>query len=297
VIDGEDTTLNTGNQTAFLIQGPAEVTVEGFRLAIPVSTPTGVERPAIGVTGSMTRARFFDLTIDGNGGTAVDVSGSAEVTIAGSHVGSLSSSSGAQLVCSNARLTVSACVLESSIVESSTCTLTVSRNRFESSHDGSVHGSGGQLVMENNLVIHRDGFNDSILATNLQPGSTIRFNTLVNTTALPSDGAALSCDPSVLVSSNVFAYNSGHPITGQGCQTRYSIFDDKALTAAGTGNKVTGIETIFIDRNAGNYHLAEASVAQQGAEPGLDMVTVDFDGLARPAPAGTVADSGAFEAP
>ena len=151
--------------------------------------------------------------------------------------------------------------------------------------------------MENNLIIHRDGFNDSISVSDLRPGSTIRFNTIANTTALPSDGRALGCDGSVVVTSNVFAYYSAHPIGGTGCEPRYSVFDDQSVTSAGTGNQVTGIDTLFVDRSGGDYHLAGDSVARGGAEPGLTMVKVDYEGRARPAPAGSTADSGAFEAP
>jgi hypothetical protein len=198
-----------------------------------------------------------------------------------------------------AKLRVDQCVLEMTILTGSggTCELTATRNRFESLRDGSVQLTGGQLVMENNLIIHRDGFNDSISVGNLRAGSTIRFNTITNTTALPSDGSALSCDNSVVVTSNVFAYNSGHPIGGTGCQPRYSAFDDVSTTSAGTGNQITGIDKIFVNRAGGDYHLSATSVARGGAEPGLNMVTLDFDGQRRPNPINTTADSGAFEAP
>ncbi len=297
VLDGEDTTLNAGNAATLGLQDQADATVEGFRLNIPTNV-TGVPVPAISVTGPA-HARFHDVQIEGSGGIALATSLGAQVAIAHAHVGSLSASSSNQISCSGSKVSVSESVLDTTIVggSGSSCELTVTRNRFESSFDGSVQISDGQLLMENNLIIHRDGFNDSILATGLRPGSTIRFNTIVNTTALSSDGAALSCDTSVLVTSNVFAYNSGHPITGTGCQTRFSVFDDKATTGAGTGNHLTGIEQIFVNRSGGDYHLAPASVARAAAEPGLDMVTTDFEGSPRPSPAGTTADCGAFEAP
>jgi hypothetical protein len=200
--------------------------------------------------------------------------------------------------CNNAIIHVDQNQFETAFVDTvGACEGTVTRNRFESQRDASVHVTGGPAVVENNLIIHRDGFNDSILATSLRPGSTIRFNTLINTTAVPSDGAALSCDNTVEVTSNVFAYNSGHPITGQGCTTRFSIFDDVSVTSAGTGNQVTGIDTIFVNRAAGDFHLAPTSIAREGAEPGQVMVKVDFEGNPRPNPAGTNSDSGAFEAP
>jgi hypothetical protein len=131
----------------------------------------------------------------------------------------------------------------------------------------------------------------------MNAGSVIRFNTFINTTALPSDGAALGCDATVAVTSNIFAYNSGHPITGV-CAPKFSVFDDVSQTSAGTGNQVTGIDTIFVNRASGDFHLSEGSKARGAAEPGQEtMVTSDFEGNPRPSPAGTPSDSGAFEAP
>jgi hypothetical protein len=293
VLDGEDTTLGAPNTTTIAIQGTASVTVEGFRIL----APTDATAPAITVTGPA-RGRLYDVQLSGDGDILAAASGSAELAIVGSHLGSLSQGSANQVNCGGATLRVDHSVLETTIVgDSGACELTVTRNRFESSLDGSVQINGGLLVMENNLVIHRLGVNDSIVVGNLRSGSTIRFNTVVNTTAVPSDGAVIFCDSSVEITSNVFAYNSQHPINGVGCQTRYSVFDDRSLTAAGTGNQVTGIDTIFADRGAGDYHLSATSKARAGAEPGQNMTTVDFDGRTRPDPAGTTADSGAFEAP
>jgi hypothetical protein len=177
------------------------------------------------------------------------------------------------------------------------CAATVTRNRFDSDNDGSVQISIGQVIMENNLIIHEDGFNDSISVTGLAAGSTVRFNTIVNTTGAPSDGAAINCDNTVQITSNIFAYNSGHPVVGTGCDIRYSIFDTQSTTSAGTGNQVVAIDSIFVDRATGDYHLSAASVAKGASEPGQTMTKIDFEGNPRPNPAGTMSDSGAFEAP
>jgi hypothetical protein len=298
-IDGEDTQLSAGSASTTLnVRGNSDVTIEGFRFNVPPTSPTGADVPAIVVTGSATKATLEGLDFGGSGGTAVSASLGATVVLSRSHVGSLSTNNTFEINSNGAKTTVVGNTLEMTIVSGANGgALTVARNRFESTRDGSVHAGGGVLVVQNNLIIHRDGYNDSISVSNLSPGSIIRFNTIVNTTATPLDGSAIYCDATVQVTSNVFAYNSGHPITGQGCATRYSVFDDVALTSAGTGNHVTGIETIFVDRMAGDYHLAAGSVARKAAEPGQDMVDVDFEGNARPNPTGTNADCGAFEAP
>lgn len=300
VLDGEDTTLQAGsNQTAITVRAPADIIVENFRINAPPSPIGSPPIPGVQVTGPLARTVLHQMVIDGNGAIPVRGVSGAELVLARSHIGNLSANTSNTVVCENSQLHVDRTEFETSKIQdnNTSCQAVVTRSRFESSRDGSVQLSAGQLVMENNLIIHRDGFNDSILARSMQPGSTIRFNTIVNTTALPSDGAALACDNSIEVTSNVFAYNSGHPINGQGCTTRFSVFDDVSTTSAGTGNQVTAIDAIFVDRGAGDYHLAPDSVAREGAEPGQTMVEVDFDGAPRPNPAGTTSDCGAFEAP
>jgi hypothetical protein len=293
VLDGEDTMLGTSG-TAIAVQSAPRVTIEGFRFTAPNLENT----PAIS-SGPQTVVRLHQVSIAGDGTLAVAVGNTSNVAITSSHLGSLAANSAMRVTCDNGRLSVSESLLETTILGDfqEPCEMTVSRNRFESSYDGSVNLLGGLLVMENNLVIHRDGFNDSISVSGLNPGSTIRFNTIVNTTALPSDGLALGCDGSVVVTSNIFAYYSMHPVAGTGCEPRYSVFDDQALTSAGTGNQVSTIDAMFVDRSGGDYHLAPNSVARGAAEPGLTMVKVDYDGHVRPDPAGTFSDSGALEAP
>ncbi|MBC7976199.1 MAG: hypothetical protein H7138_14600, partial [Myxococcales bacterium] len=251
VIDGEGTALRASG-TTFAVTAPAKVTIEGFLLA----GPSDGMAPAINITGAGAIAVLSDLQITGSG-AVITAGSSTDVTLTRSHIGNLVGDRH-QVSCSNGKMRVTDSVFENSVISplSGNCELTVARNRFESNNDGSVQLVGGRLVMENNLVIHRDGFNDSILAAQLAPGSTIRFNTIVNTTAVASDGAAISCDNTVEVTSNIIAYNSGNVITGQGCVTRYSIFDEVAKTSAGTGNQVTNLETIFVNRGAGDYHLA-----------------------------------------
>ena len=294
VLDGEDTTLSAGGQTTIAVGMAAKVTIEGFRITAPTM---GTPLPPAITAGNGTRLRLWGMTISGDGGIAVNASGS-DLTLSRSHIGSLSLQNPMHVYCPNSKALVDRNQLEMTIVSDNNtqCELTVARNRFESSRDGSVQLSSGRLVMENNLIIHRDGFNDSISLGTLFSGSTVRFNTVVNTTAVASDGSAIYCNAGVIVTSNIFAYNSGHPITGM-CETRYSVFDTVAVTSAGTGNQVTNIDQIFVSRSGGDYHLSSTSAAKANAEPGLSMVKVDLEGNPRPNPTGSNADSGAFEAP
>jgi hypothetical protein len=294
VLDGDDTSLQS-NATAITVNAPSTAIIEGFRVTVSTDPAT----PVILVTGFNAKPILHDITVVPGAGTfGIHVTNSSEVTLQHSRIGSLGSAS-TEVRCQNAKIHVDQNRFESAFLVPSTgaCEGTVTRNRFESNNDRSIHMNGGPMIVENNLIIHNGGFNDSMFAINMRPGTTIRFNTLINTTAVASDGAALSCDNTVEVTSNVFAYNSGHPITGQTCSPVFSIFDEVSVTSTGTGNQVTGIDTIFVNRTAGDFHLAPTSIARGAGEPGQLMVKVDFDGNPRPNPAGTNSDSGAFEAP
>lgn len=292
IIDGEDTTLTNYTGVAFALSStatsPIDVVVEGFRLTPVNNGPSNPPSPVITATG-VVRAKLHGLTIAPANGTVVDVTNAADVVLTGSQIGSASPDDVSWVNCGSARLRVEGNQLGSTTVGNpagqGSCELTVARNRFESSRDGAVQlYGGGLLVMENNLVVHRIALNDSISVSNLRAGSVIRFNTVVNETAVASDGSALYCDGTIAVTSNIFAYNSAHPITGQGCAPRYSIFDAAALTSAGTGNLAVPLDSIFVARGT-DYHLAAKSAARAAAEPGQRMVTIDLEGHARPDPA------------
>jgi hypothetical protein len=296
-LDGENTILGSTGATALNVTAPATVTIEGFRFVEPATQmpPT----PAIATTGAAT-VTFYNIDIGGNGGAAIILGNGTTATLSHSHVGNLTSLNTHEIDCPNATLTADQNFFEKMFLSAGVgnCNMTVTRNKFDSDRDRSVEATDSELVMQNNLIIQEMGFNDSISVSNMRAGSTIRFNTIVNTTAAPSDGAALGCDASVAVTSNIFAYNSGHPIVGTGCAPRFSVFDSVSLTSAGAGNQVVSIDAIFTNRTGGDYHLAPTSVARGGAEPGQEtMVKTDFDGNSRPDPVGSTSDCGAFEAP
>lgn len=201
--------------------------------------------------------------------------------------------------CMGGTATVRRSFFDHSPMNGTTCQLIMRRNHFDMTGDAGFGADGGALTFENNLITQSEGVADSMTVNNLTSASTIRFNTWVNTTAAPSDGVALSCNSPLQVSSNVFAYESMHPVAyGQGCEVRYSLFDSVALPEAtmGVGRKAGDSATFFVDKAGKDYHLAAHSPALGAAEPGVG-VTDDFDGKARPAPAGSVPDMGAFEAP
>lgn len=184
-------------------------------------------------------------------------------------------------------------------VSSMNCQLVVERSRFESNGSPLLTASGGVVTVENSLFVQQDEYADSLRINSVAPGSTFRFNTVVNTSGVNSDGQALFCDSSLVVTSNIFAYASQHPMGfpgGDYCSSaRYSLFDDVAipLHTMGEGNRVGDPSTFFVSRAAKDFHLAPQSPALDVAEPALPVV-IDLEGLPRSI---TMPDMGAFEAP
>jgi hypothetical protein len=189
--------------------------------------------------------------------------------------------------------------LEHTTLTAESCDLAVSRSRFLGATDGSITASGGVAVIENNLIIQAHELADSMFLTEMGPGSTVRFNTFVNTSGADSDGVALYCDDTLHVTSNIFAYGSKHPLGPPlfRCPATFSLFDEVAAVeqTAGEGNLIASAATFFVDRGAEDFHLARHSPAKSASEPGL-RVTEDLEGNRRPIPFGSRADLGALEA-
>jgi hypothetical protein len=182
----------------------------------------------------------------------------------------------------------------------SNCQATIARYRFEYQF-GALEATGGQVLVENNLFVALDGFTDNARVLG-SAGSLVRFNTFVNTTATPSDGAALCFDASVTVTSNIFAYRSMHPLgsvmTSCTGRAKFSVFDTSAIASevVGEGNQQLNDAAFFVDRAARDFRLGSTSPAREASEPGLP-VDEDLAGNPRPSPIGTVPDVGALEAP
>jgi hypothetical protein len=136
-------------------------------------------------------------------------------------------------------------------------------------------------------------FTDAVVVGANAPSSTLAFNTFVNTATLVQSPVAVTCDSTDVVTSNIFAYNSTHPLS-DGCTARASLFD--LVGSSQAGNNATGDPaTFFVGRAGGDFHLAAHSPALGIGEPGI--VNVDFSGSPRSLPVGSRPDAGAFEAP
>lgn len=278
-LEGSDSIV-TGPAGMFSLAQGASVTLGHVTLRLASGLVTTID------TGKT--LRLFDVQTTGgvavNGGS-LDVEQAAFTNAGG-------------ITCNAGTVSVQRSVFDDSQLTTMTCAVIVQRTRFDLTSDANkISIDSGILTFEDNLIVQADGIADSMSVIGVASSSALSFNTFVNTAVLPSDGVALKCSPLLKVSSNIFAYNSMHPLAA--CDSaRYSLLDSVALPqfAMGVGAKQGARSTFFADLSGKDFHLSAASPARGAAESGL-AVSDDFDGHARPAPAGTAPDIGAFEAP
>lgn len=277
-LEGSDTIVSGPTGMFGLLQG-ANVTLSHVKLQ-PSAAGAVI---SVGTTQTL---RLFDVQTTGSVGVNGGSLDAEQSTF----------SNAGGITCSAGTLSVLRTTFDDSQLTAMTCAVTVRRSRFDLPSDANrISIEGGVLAFENNLIVQADGIADSMAIGGQAAGSTVAFNTFVNTTPLPSDGVALNCGSGAHVSSNIFAYNSMHPLVQ--CDARYSLLDTTALPefATGVGSKQADSTTFFVDKPGRDFHLSTSSPAQASAETGLD-VTEDFDGSPRPSPPGSVPDIGAFEA-
>jgi hypothetical protein len=298
-----------------VIDRPVAIDSSGTVIAKPAGIPTFVVAPHAGI---VTLGGLALRGIAGAGDPAITVERGSTLRIAGSLLdtaaidvdGGILELRDAQAAtsletapavrCSRGTVRVRNASFWQTTIEAADCNLHVSQSRFDELASGSISARGGIAIVENNLIIQAFELADTMYLTGMAPGSTVRFNTFVNTSGVDSDGVALYCDDTLDVTSNIFAYRSKHPLGPPRfrCPASFSLFDSVTdpEQAQGEGNLIADATTFFIDRTAGDFHLACASPAKAAAEPGL-AVREDFDGKPRSAPRGARADMGAFEAP
>jgi hypothetical protein len=181
-----------------------------------------------------------------------------------------------------------------SIVNSAGCKLTLEQNRFDNVTGTCFGANGGSAIIQNNVFTGSTQFDDCGEFSNLSAGSTVRFNTFVNTSDVVADGSPLHCDQSAVVTSNIFAWGSTAP-NASGCMPTYSLFDSATTEPLDPTSQKADVSTFFVDRAGKNFHPSATSPALGKGQPGLP-VTSDFDGNPRPVPTGSNPDVGAFEA-
>ena len=284
VIDGENTTWGDGVLAPLVIAEPADITIEGFSFVVP--PPTSGDA-GLTVSGAVT-VTLFDVDIPTRAGKAMVVNGGATVTMSSSHIGTTKASTAMTIECSNATLVLERNQLDSiTLADGHFCNLTGTHNRFNSVDAPAMDLTGALVTVENNVFVWESMITSGLTLTSSSDASVVRFNDLVDLGGFGSVG--VTCDSSVVITSNIFAVRGSTPVVG--CTPRYSVFDSQSTVPDGVGN--IGSEFLFSDSA---FHLANDSPAKGAAEPGQN-IDDDFEGNARPNPAGTRSDSGAFEAP
>lgn len=213
------------------------------------------------------------------------------------HLTILASDLSTKATCTNSYLTVDRSRLDG--VSANSCNLDVRHSDFDLDEGTALTVTNGQLIFENNVIVTHDHDGTGFRLDNAGTDAIVRYNTLVAPISkLTGASIAITCTgaSSPIVTSTIIAWRSTGPIDAAStCPIRNSMFD---LEAAGvpSGSLQQDIDAIFVDLTAGDYRPAAASMARGASEPGLDIVD-DHDGTARPQPAGTVPDIGAYEVP
>ena len=176
-------------------------------------------------------------------------------------------------------------------IRTDSCPTTIRRSTFDNTGGALNLGGSAVVTVENNLFTSTDYYTDEAFVSGAA-GSTVRFNTFVNTSGVDMGSQSLGCTGAVDVTSNIFAWHTDNAPSN--CSPRYSLFDTTVGIQPGVGNKVGDPASFFVDLPQADFHLAPGSPAIDAAEAGLP-VDIDLDGHARPN--GSAPDMGAYEAP
>ncbi|HEX5033699.1 MAG TPA: choice-of-anchor Q domain-containing protein, partial [bacterium] len=144
--------------------------------------------------------------------------------------------------------------------------------------------------------------------------ATITNNTIFGNTASGDGGgfqAFVDSDTTLNLYNNIFSGKSAGslgddlnvPETGADISLFNNLYVeiDIACNGGGTaclseGNNIIGLDPLFVDSAAGDFHLTADSPARDSGDPAApDMPSTDFDGNPRPDQPGTNPDMGAFE--
>jgi hypothetical protein len=199
--------------------------------------------------------------------------------------------------CTSGTVSIDTSTITNARVTTMGCNVTLERNRFDVTDDQCFDVTGGNALIENNLLTAQSETDDCGFIQGVTSGSTVRFNTFASVSDLVADGTALHCDSTADVTSNIFAWGSTSPHgSSVSCAPTYSLYDTTNTVPITVTSFSGDASTFFVNKGAMDFHLSTASPAIGKAEQGLDDTT-DFDGNPRPSPSGSVADVGAYEAP
>lgn len=245
------------------------------------------------------------MTIGATAGTAVSTSNNGALELVDVTLTATAATMGGSLDVQSSKLATVTCSAGGTVhvqastvreIDSTNCTLVALANHFVTDVVSPlISADGGNLVIENNIITSTEAFTDPLTIVHAISGSRFAFNTVVNFSGVDATATTLSCDSSIDVSSNIFAWHSSATMTTPGCAPHDSLFDEFAPTNQIGNNKQAKASMFFVDLNGKDLHLSAASPAKGLGQPGL--VDVDLEGKPRPDPPASRPDVGAYEAP
>lgn len=193
-------------------------------------------------------------------------------------------------------------------VEAPDCVLTVARAVISNNRKGGIRLDAGKVVVSNAYIFNNGDNTTAVGGLLLAPsvaGSRVEFSTLRKNTAQTGNPGAMSCSGMQITARNNIVFGSSNTdveVFGAACVHTYSVIGPMN-TPTGTEVRTLPLADIgFVDANgitAASYHITATSMVRGTAEAGSAMgdTGVDYDGDARPNPAGGRADIGADEIP
>jgi hypothetical protein len=247
------------------------------------------------------------LTPTRNGTAALEISGAANVTIEGLRVAEAGGTSGDGIICRNQNadsptLTLRGVIIESNGgqgVKATACTLDITRSSVRRNAGGGITVAGGSATIVNNMIIANGGPGSSVGGVKLDSvsGLSFVFNTVGgNATLSEAFAAGIQCSAlsSVTLSNNIVHGAAAGQVASPAPNCSFT-FNLSNQSLGGTNvSTAAPAASLFVQPDEGDYHLAAGNPAAGAASPS-STTDVDFDGDARPAPAGSRADIGADE--
>jgi len=256
------------------ISGAANVTIERLRIHDGLGAAgDGIRCSESGADGPVLTLR--EVTIDRNTGVGVKATGCTlsvdRSTIATNTAGGITATNGA---------------------------LTVDRSTIATNTAGGITVDSGTASITNNMITVNGGLSPTVGGVKLDSVSalTFQFNTVAGNGTQAGFAAGVQCSATnpVTLSNNIIHGDQATQVTtpAPNCAFAYNL-SNQVLGGSNVSTTATAA-ALFVDPLPGNYHSKPTSPAVGAADPAATMA-VDFDGDARPAPAGSQRDIGADE--
>lgn len=301
---------NQGAACSTMAQGIAELTAS--RKYISVAPGTYSSSAAITINGTAV-IRAEGVTLErSNNNQILEVQG-GDVTVIGATVHNAAGMGEADgIKCLNgARLTLRHVIVDNNAdrgIEAPDCDLIIARAIISNNRKGGVRLEAGRITAANMFVFFNGDNAGSVGGMTVAPtlaGSRIEFSTFRKNNAQTGSIGALQCAGQQITARNNIIYGSANTdveVSGAACIHSYSVIGPMN-TPTGTEVRSLPIADIgFVNANgttAADYHITGTSMVRGTAAENSTMgdTAVDYDGDARPAPAGGRADLGADEVP